>query len=132
MTTDDLPAIIGGIVALLLLGLTGSCVHDWAKSTPAVAEVVVVDKKYSPEYYTTSCTSDNRGNTSCHPVYHGPSWSVQYQDGNEIHSTSVSSGTYEALKLGDRKILRYNKGGGYWQARYSEKFIFGATAEAKW
>ncbi len=124
--------VVGGVIVVVLAALLGSCVHDFAKSTPQVSEVTIVDKHDQPEYWTTDCTSD-KGSTTCRPVYHAPSWSVRYEDGSERFSTSVSSGTYDALKLGERKVLRFSLGGGMWHARYSEQFVFGpVTGEASW
>jgi hypothetical protein len=123
---------IGGIVAVLAL-LFGSCVHDFAKSTPQVSEVTIVDKHHQPEYWSTHCTSDNKGRMSCYPQYHPPSWRIRYEDGAQRFGTSVSSGTFNALNLGDRKVLRYALGGGIWGARYGERFVFGPmTGEASW
>jgi hypothetical protein len=125
---EDVSGRIGALVALVgAIGLSlliGSCVQDYRLSTPRVIDVQIVDKHYSPAHSDLVCTSDKNG-MSCHTNYYPESWSVDYADG-EQWSLSVSRGTWEALRIGDRKVLRFNEGGGWWHARYDEQFEFGA------
>lgn len=129
----DWPVVFGVSAALAALVLCGSCVRDWWTATPQVTEVTIVDKSHTPGHYVQSCSTNAKGWTTCHEVWIPPVWSVRYEDGAERFSTSVSSGTYNALALGDRKVLRFQLGGGYWHARYSEQFVLTPlTAEGSW
>lgn len=112
--------------------LVGSCVQDYAKSEPHVIDVLVTDKQHRPGHYDTNCSTDSEGRMSCSTDWVPPTWSVEYAD-ERRHWLNVSQGTHDALRIGDKKVLRYDLGGGYWQARYNERFEFGQLiAEGSW
>ncbi len=129
---DLLPMITGGaVIATLALGglFIGSCVRDYASSTPRVVDVLVTDKRYEPDHYTVECSGDP---VRCTQTYHPPSWTVEYADETR-HWMSVSRGTYDAVSIGEKKVIRFDLGGGYWKARYNERFEFGPlVAEGSW
>lgn len=124
--------VTGGVCAVLFL--IGSCVQDWRTAKPQVSEVTIVDKHYAPGHYDTSCSTDPHTYiVTCNTYWVPPAWAVQYEDGAERFGIAVSSGTYEALRLGDRKILQYQLGGGYWHARYDEVLLLQRPpAEGTW
>lgn len=122
-------AALGGMA---LCALLASCVQDYAKSTPQVVEVLIVDKRHEPGHYVTSCSTNGKGVQSCSMRWVPPTWSIEYAD-ERRWTTSVSEGTYEAIRIGDKKVLRFDLGGGYWHARYSERFMLTAqSAEASY
>lgn len=124
---EDVWPIVGAVFGTAALSLlVGSCVQDYRKSTPQAAEVTIVDKRYHPEHYVTSCSSDNHGVTHCSTTYVAPSWAITYEDATRRFGLDVSSGLYKALRLGDRKVLNYDLGGGYWGARYNERILLQA------
>jgi len=114
--------VVVGIVAVCALLV--SCIRDYSTATPQVAEVLVTDKQFYPAHYDQHCSTDSKGYMSCYQSYVPPSWAVNYAD-EQNHSVTVSQGTYDALRIGERKVLRYDLGGGYWHARYNEQFQFG-------
>lgn len=131
---DDLPGVaVAAAVFIVVVGtcvLIGSCVNDYRTSTPRTIEVLITDKHYSPAHTDTYVTLDANGNSTIHSNYYPESWTVEYAD-EERHTINVSSATYAALQLGERKVLHYDLGGGFWQARYNERFEFGMVrAEA--
>jgi hypothetical protein len=117
--------LFGALAIVVILVLCGSCAQDWWTSTPQVTEVTIIDKAYHPGHYDTTCNTDGKGHVSCTTDWIPPSWAIRYEDATERFTTSVSSGTYDALRLGDRKPLRYFQGGGWWHARYHEEFLLG-------
>lgn len=111
------------LFSLFAVGIV-SGIYDCATATPQVIEVLVLDKDYSPPHDDTSCATDSNGRMSCSTTHYGPTWSVEYADVAR-HTTTVSQGTYDALHVGEKKILRFNQGNGWWHGRYDEQFQFG-------
>jgi hypothetical protein len=103
--------------------LVGSCVHDYATAKPQAHPALILEKSYTPGHYHTDCSS-HKGHTSCSTHWVPPSWSICYSD-EQRHWVSVSSGTYEALHIGDTRIVYFDLGGGPWHARYGERFSLG-------
>lgn len=133
---DKVPVIVTtiGIAAAVVIAclFVGSCVRDYSSATPRVVDVLVTDKQHVPGHTTTDCDTDSNGHMSCSTTYHPPTWSVEYADETR-HWLHVSQGTHDALRIGDKKVLRYDLGGGYWHARYNERFEFGLlVAEGSW
>jgi hypothetical protein len=125
--------LIGAAVVVVLLVFLGSCVDDFARSTPESSEVTIINKQYSPEHWDLQCSTDSKGYMSCQNIYYPPSWAVWYEDGPGNFYATVAAGTYDALRLGDRKVVHYALGGGLWHARYNEQFVLGQSqAEAAW
>jgi hypothetical protein len=131
MRIDADVVAFGSIVAVVAL-VGGSIVYDRAKATPQVAEVLIVDKDYRPGHYDTHCSTDGHGHLHCYQSWVPPSWVVEYAD-EERWRTTVSQVTFDALHVGDKKVLRYARGGGWWHARYDERFVLTPLApEAAW
>jgi hypothetical protein len=114
--------IVGGLV--VLLAFLGSCVHDYATAVPQAADVLILDKDYSPPHDDTSCSTDPNGNFSCSTTHYGPLWTVTYADETR-HDVTVSAGTWSELHVGQKCIVQYYLGRGLWGARYGERFLFG-------
>ena len=119
---DTLKIVGAGLLLIATCAGLGSCVYDWSTSTPQAVNVTIIDKSHTPGYYSTHCSTDDKGHMSCSNTWNPPSWYITYEETFDRFSTSVSSGTYENLKVGDKKILNYNLGG-YWGIRYNEKFL---------
>lgn len=126
-------SVVVGIVAIVALcSLVGSCVHDYAKSSPMALDVLVTDKDYRPAHSDTHCSTDSKGYMSCSTTYYPPSWQIEYAD-EQRHWTSVSQGTYDQLHIGDKKVVQFDLGGGFWKSRYNERFVLvPQVAEGSW
>lgn len=65
-----------------------------------VKEGVVVDKRYTPSYTTLETVTDGK-RTSYQSVYHGDTWSLKLEDGDETGWVRVDETTYHEYEVGD-------------------------------
>jgi len=107
-----------------LVCLFTQCVRDYRGATQETIESVIVGGSYTPGHYTTSCDSDDKGHTTCHPVWVSPSWSLEYFDAEGPHSETVDEKTYVGYPIGSKVYVSF------WQGhvlglRYGVRFWMG-------
>lgn len=126
---DVLAVLMIGGVAVATIGLVGSCIHDYRTSTPQIVHVVVMDKRHVDGHYEQECSTGYQeiGDvkfpvTTCDNVWYPPTWTIEYDDGQDRHRIGVGEGMYDRVQIGEHRFVSYYRGG-YWGYSYDEKFL---------
>lgn len=87
---NALYALLVAMLAVLILSVLTGCVKKG----------VVVDKDYDPAY-TTYMVQTIGKSTTMQPIFHGESWRLKLEDGDETGWVSVDETTYHEYEVGD-------------------------------
>jgi hypothetical protein len=111
--------LVTAAIFLVILLLMGSCVADYTSSTEQIRQATVYDKQHQPAYWSVSCSGGKRAR--CHPVYHPPTWAVEYEDEQGRHWEYIGHGLYDEMRAGDPVTVSFFEGG-YFGFRYGTAF----------